>query len=240
MAMGPGSPSWPSSMPRWRCRCLGGSTTRRPAPCPVALATMHDALVTNGRFERRPARRGQRRHRRASASSGVRIALRPRRGDRDRHVPVGGQARDAAPTSSVTSASSPSLPDDLVAPPPSCTGGRGVDVIVDNVGASALGRQHRGRRRARPHRPGRPPRRPRRPRSTSTSWPASGSRSSASRSARAPQPSAAAVVAAAWADLARRRRRRRVRARSSRRVPAGRRRRRPTTRWPRTATSASW
>jgi NADPH2:quinone reductase len=103
---------------------------------PVALATMHDALVTNGRL-------ADGHHVVVNAASsgvgvvGVRIALHlgaasvvgsSRSADkRDRLEELIGDDRFRAVA-----------PDELVATVQQLTGGRGVEIIVDNVGAAAL------------------------------------------------------------------------------------------------------
>jgi NADPH2:quinone reductase len=103
---------------------------------PVALATMHDALVTNGRFEP-----GQHVVVNAASSGvgvvGARLAL---------HLgaaTVIGTSRTASKRERLTALVADErfvavAPDDLVARAEELTGGGGVDVIVDNVGASAL------------------------------------------------------------------------------------------------------
>ena len=103
---------------------------------PVALATMHDALVTNGRFQA-----GQRVLVNAASSGvgvvGVRMAL---------HAGasvVVGTSRSAEKRRRLTELIpderfSAVAPDDLVSVGEQLTGGNGIDVIVDNVGASAL------------------------------------------------------------------------------------------------------
>lgn len=103
---------------------------------PVALATMHDALVTNGRCEP-----GQHVVVNGASSGvgvvGVRMALQlgaasvigtSRSADKRR------QLADLVADDRFVAVA----PDDLVARARDLTDGRGVDVIVDNVGASAL------------------------------------------------------------------------------------------------------
>lgn len=103
---------------------------------PVALATMHDALVTNGRFEP-----GQHVVVNAASSGvgvvGVRLALHAGAAS------VIGTSRSAAKRERLTALAGDDRfvavgPGDLVARAQQITGGRGVDVTVDNVGASAL------------------------------------------------------------------------------------------------------
>ena len=103
---------------------------------PVALATMHDALVTNGRFAA-----GEHVVVNAASSGvgvvGVRIALRLGAAS------VIGTSRSAAKRDRLTELIGDErflavAPDELVATAGERTGGRGVDVIVDNVGATAL------------------------------------------------------------------------------------------------------
>ena len=103
---------------------------------PVALATMHDALVTNGRFEP-----GQHVVVNAASSGvgvvGVRIALRLGA------ATVIGTSRSGAKRDQLTELIGDErfvavAPDELVATAAERTGGHGVDVIVDNVGATAL------------------------------------------------------------------------------------------------------
>jgi NADPH2:quinone reductase len=103
---------------------------------PVALATMHDALITHGRFEA-----GQHAVVNAASSGvgvvGVRLALHAGA------ATVIGTSRSAAKRDQLTDLVADDrfaavAPDDLVARAHELTGGRGVDVIVDNVGASAL------------------------------------------------------------------------------------------------------
>ena len=103
---------------------------------PVALATMHDALVTHGRFE--PDQ-----HVVVNAASsgvgvvGVRLALHAGAAS------VIGTSRSAQKRERLAELVTDErfvavAPDDLLACARERTGGRGVDVIVDNVGASAL------------------------------------------------------------------------------------------------------
>ncbi len=103
---------------------------------PVALATMHDALVTNGRFEP-----GQHVVVNAASSGvgvvGIGIAL---------HLGAAGvigTSRSADKRRQLTELVGDDrfvavAPDDLVATARDVSNGRGIDVIVDNVGASAL------------------------------------------------------------------------------------------------------
>ena len=87
-------------------------------PLPVALATMHDALVTNGHVVA-----GEHVVVNAASSGvgvvGVRIALHPRRRRRHRHVAIGRTSAASSPTSSPTSASPPSRPRTWWRSPPS-------------------------------------------------------------------------------------------------------------------------
>ncbi len=103
---------------------------------PVALATMHDALVTHGRFESGA-------HVVVNAASsgvgvvGVRLALAAGA------ATVIGTSRSADKRRILTDLVADGrfhavAPEDLVAVAADVTGGRGIDVVVDNVGASAL------------------------------------------------------------------------------------------------------